>query len=124
MRSTHDYRYETPRFLLRQVRREDAPALLACYSDPAAVALMNADNCTGGFLFQTLGEMEQAIQFWNRDVCGYARPAGIPRLSVLLPAGFSGRYLTASPAGKGQLFRLAFSAFRVAEHQLFVHRKG
>lgn len=79
MRSAHDYRYETPRFLLRQVRQEDAPALLACYSDPAAVALMNADNCTGGFLFQTLEEMEQAIQFWNHDVCDYARPAVIDK---------------------------------------------
>ena len=60
-----DYRYETESFLLRQVKREDAPQLLRCYSDPAAVALMNDDNCIGGFLFKTLDEMEQAIHFWN-----------------------------------------------------------
>ncbi len=74
-----EYRYETPRFILRQVVREDAPALLKCYSDPAAVALMNDDNCVGGFLFQTLEEMEQAIHFWNHDVFEYARPAVIDK---------------------------------------------
>lgn len=29
-----NYRYETEHFILRQVRSEDAPALMACYSDP------------------------------------------------------------------------------------------
>ncbi len=47
-----EYQYETKRFLLRQVKKADAPALLKCYADPAAMALMNEDNCTGGFLFQ------------------------------------------------------------------------
>ena len=74
-----DYRYETESFLLRQVKREDAPQLLRCYSDPAAVALMNDDNCIGGFLFKTLDEMEQAIHFWNNDVFQYARPAVIDK---------------------------------------------
>ena len=73
------YRYETEHFLLRQVKREDAPELLLCYSDPAAVALMNDDNCVGGFLFQTLEEMEQAIHFWNNDTFEYARPAVIDK---------------------------------------------
>ncbi len=68
-----NYRYETDRFILRQVTREDAPELLKCYGDPAAVARMNDDNCVSGFLFQSLGEMENAIRFWNGD--DYARPA-------------------------------------------------
>lgn len=74
-----DYRYETENFLLRQVKKEDAPDLLRCYSDPAAVALMNDDNCTGGFLFETLEQMESAIYFWNNDVSQYARPAVIAK---------------------------------------------
>lgn len=76
-----DYCYETENFLLRQVKREDAPDLLRCYSDPAAVALMNDDNCTGGFLFETMEQMESAIHFWNNDPFGYARPAVIDKRS-------------------------------------------
>ena len=74
-----DYRYETDNFILRQVRNEDAPDLLRCYSDPEAVALMNDDNCVGGFLFETLEQMENAIRFWNNDPFEYARPAVIDR---------------------------------------------
>lgn len=74
-----DYRYETENFILRQVKKEDAPDLLRCYSDPEAVALMNDDNCVGGFLFQTLEEMERAIHFWNNDASQYARPAVIDK---------------------------------------------
>ncbi|WP_330558172.1 DUF3795 domain-containing protein [Acutalibacter sp. 1XD8-33] len=77
--SCQDYRYETEHFLLRQVKKEDAPELLRCYSDPAAVALMNDDNCVGGFLFRSLEEMETAIHFWNNDVFQYARPAVIDK---------------------------------------------
>ena len=32
-----DYSYESEHFILRQVKKEDAPELLRCYSDPAAV---------------------------------------------------------------------------------------
>ncbi len=74
-----EYQYETKRFLLRQVKKADAPALLKCYADPAAMALMNEDNCTGGFLFQTLEEMEKAIHFWNHDIFDYIRPSVIDK---------------------------------------------
>lgn len=74
-----DYRYETEHFLLRQVREEDAPSLFACYNDPAAVALMNDDNCSGGFLFTSLKQMQEAIYYWNHDVFEYARPAVIDK---------------------------------------------
>lgn len=76
---SRDYRYETEHFRLRQVREEDAPALLKCYSDPAAVALMNDDNCVGGFLFHIVEEMRKAIYYWNHDVFEYARPAVIDK---------------------------------------------
>lgn len=58
------YRYESEHFLLRQVAPEDAPGLLPCYSDPAAVALMNDDNCNKGFLCPSLEDMQQYIGFW------------------------------------------------------------
>ncbi|MGI6201409.1 MAG: GNAT family N-acetyltransferase [Christensenellales bacterium] len=56
--------YRTDHFLLRPVRLEDAQDLLACYSDPAAVALMNADHCTGDFFYTTLAQMQEEIAFW------------------------------------------------------------
>lgn len=69
----HTYRYETEHFLLRQATLEDAPALLKCYGDPAAVALMNDDNCSRGFYCQTLADMETYIRIWQSE--DYARPA-------------------------------------------------
>ena len=56
--------YATERFLLRPVRMEDARALLACYSDPQAVANMNADNCANDFYCATLAQMQAQIRFW------------------------------------------------------------
>ena len=73
------YRYETEHFLLRQTTVEDAPALLKCYSDPAAVQLMNDDNCSRGFLCGTLEDMEAYIRIWQGE--GYARPAIIDKQS-------------------------------------------
>ena len=54
----------TPRFTLRLVRPEDAPGLLAVYSDPAAQPLFNADNCTSDFRYATLKEMTDCIDMW------------------------------------------------------------
>ena len=71
------YRYETDSFVLRQATQEDAPALLKCYSDPAAVALMNDDNCSRGFLCRTLEDMQAYIGIWQS--AGYARPAVIDK---------------------------------------------
>ena len=72
-RAHRDYQYETPHFLLRQVTEEDAPALLRCYSDPAAVARMNADNCMRGFLCETEEDLRAYIRIWQSE--DYARPA-------------------------------------------------
>lgn len=72
-----NYRYETERFLLRQVQEEDAPALLRCYSDPAAVERMNADNCLRGFLCETLEDLLAYIRIWQGE--DYARPAVIDK---------------------------------------------
>lgn len=56
--------FTTPRFSLRLVRMEDAPALLQVYSDPVAQPCFNADNCTSDFRYATLGEMEDCIRMW------------------------------------------------------------
>lgn len=72
-----DYQYETEHFLLRQVREEDGPALMACYSDPEAVARMNADNCLRGFLCQTEEDLQAYIAIWQSE--DYARPAVIDK---------------------------------------------
>lgn len=56
--------YETGSFKLRLVSIEDAEGLLACYADRAAVARMNADNCTSDFYYQTIEEMQECIRFW------------------------------------------------------------
>lgn len=57
--------YESNHFMLRLVEEKDAEDLLACYSDPSAVRLMNSDNCTCDFLFTKLDEMVDMIRGWR-----------------------------------------------------------
>lgn len=59
----------TARYALRPVTIEDAPALLRCYRDPAAVRRMNSDNCRGTFLMPTIEDVQLAIHFWQNDPC-------------------------------------------------------
>ncbi len=56
---------DTPSFHLRRLKGEDAPALLACYSDPDAVRLMNDDNCRSGFLMTDEEQVRESIRFWE-----------------------------------------------------------
>lgn len=72
-----EYRYESENFLLRQVRTDDAPDLWECYSDPAAVTLMNDDNCQKGFLCPALEDVQEYIRYWNEEYEKryYIRPA-------------------------------------------------
>ena len=56
--------FVTPRFTLRLVRMEDAPALLRVYSDKLAQPCFNADNCTSDFRYASLAEMEDCIRMW------------------------------------------------------------
>lgn len=55
---------ETEHFILRLVRMDDAQDLLACYSDPKAQALFNADNCNSDFCWYTIEELSYYIAFW------------------------------------------------------------
>jgi ribosomal-protein-alanine N-acetyltransferase len=75
--------YETAHFSLRLVCQDDAADLLACYSDPAAVAVMNADSCTSDFHYTTLAEMQDCISFWLREYAAglYVRLAIVDRAS-------------------------------------------
>lgn len=59
--------YETENFFIRMVRKEDAGDLLECYSDEEAVKLLNADNCTNNFYFNTVEEMDRCIDMWLRE---------------------------------------------------------
>jgi RimJ/RimL family protein N-acetyltransferase len=59
--------FDTPHFLLRLVRRSDADDLLTCYSDPAAQALFDADNCTSDFRYSTEAEMAECIDLWLHE---------------------------------------------------------
>lgn len=52
---------------LRLLEPKDAEDLLVCYSDERAVALMNADNCSGSFLCKKLENMQEAIKWWLVD---------------------------------------------------------
>ena len=59
--------YETRTLHLRLVTMEDARDLMKCYSDPVAVAKMNADSCINDFYYPTLSQMQDAIAFWLRE---------------------------------------------------------
>lgn len=58
--------FDTEHFHLRLVEQDDAAALLACYSDPAAQRVFNADCCTDQFCYSTVGEMAAAVSFFLR----------------------------------------------------------
>lgn len=54
----------TPRFTLRLVQADDAPGLLAVYSDRDAQPYFNADNCTSSFRYSTLQQMQECVAMW------------------------------------------------------------
>lgn len=56
--------YETNNYMLRIVEKNDANALLKCYSDKEVVKIANADNCTGNFHFKTIEEMNHYMDCW------------------------------------------------------------
>jgi RimJ/RimL family protein N-acetyltransferase len=71
--------YETEHFILRLINADDAADLLECYSDPAAVEVMNSDRCTSNFHYTTIEEMSKCINFWLEE---YERKSYV-RFSVL-----------------------------------------
>lgn len=94
--------YETDSFLLRKVLLEDAKALLACYSDPAAVAKMNADCCTSDFYYTSLAQMEDCIRFWLQSYQDHA----FVRFSIV-PKGYD------SPVGTVEIFGGEWGVLRI-----------
>ena len=59
--------YETKHFIFRLVEVEDAEDLLRCYSDPKSIPIFNSDNCTNSFVYNSIEEMRDAINFWIRE---------------------------------------------------------
>ncbi|WP_337262666.1 MULTISPECIES: GNAT family N-acetyltransferase [unclassified Serratia (in: enterobacteria)] len=56
--------YETSNFIIRLISENDAEGLLKCYSDVNSRSLFNSDRCMGGFNFNTIEEMKDAIIGW------------------------------------------------------------
>ncbi|MCR5620460.1 MAG: GNAT family N-acetyltransferase [Treponema sp.] len=57
--------FESGKWLLRFVRKEDAADLLAVYGDKNALPFFNSDNCHGdNFYYNTKEKMDKAIDFW------------------------------------------------------------
>jgi len=73
--------YETKSLRLRLVTIADAYDLLKCYSDPDAVAKMNADKSTSDFHYTSVEQMQDCIAFWLREYekKRYVRLAIVPK---------------------------------------------
>lgn len=56
--------FVTQRYVIRLVRREDAPGLLSVYKDKNAQPYFNADNCTSNFRYTTYREMRECVDMW------------------------------------------------------------
>lgn len=57
--------YMNEQYQLRLVDVDDASGLLKVYSDPEAKRFFNSDNCSGGFSFDTLEMVREAIAGWR-----------------------------------------------------------
>lgn len=75
--------YETKSFKLRLVNKNDAEALLKCYSDKKAVLKINADNCTSDFYYTSLEQMKECIDSWlyQYQKQDYVRFSIIPKVT-------------------------------------------
>jgi RimJ/RimL family protein N-acetyltransferase len=57
--------FETDKWLLRLIEKEDAADLIDVYSDKNALPFFNSDNCDGdNFYYPTMEKMNSAIDFW------------------------------------------------------------
>lgn len=56
--------YESKSFVLRIVHESDAEDLLECYSDSISAKFFNSDNCINNFIYKSLDEMKNCIEFW------------------------------------------------------------
>lgn len=56
--------FETEHFTLRMLEKDDAEALLVCYSDPKAQQFFNSDNCQGDFKITKLEDSQNCVNAW------------------------------------------------------------
>ena len=59
--------FENENYLIRFVQMTDASDLYLVYSDEKAVPIFNSDNCTNEFYCKTVKQMQQMIEFWQRE---------------------------------------------------------
>ena len=60
--------FETDKWLLRLIEKEDASDLIDVYSDKNALPFFNSDNCDGdNFYYPTMEKMNSAI-VWNYQI--------------------------------------------------------
>jgi predicted amidohydrolase/RimJ/RimL family protein N-acetyltransferase len=58
--------YRNTQITLRKTTREDAGALIKCYSDEKAVPLFNSDNCNGDdFHYTSLEQLYRTMDLWE-----------------------------------------------------------
>ncbi|EID82572.1 hypothetical protein [Streptococcus intermedius] len=61
-------KFESGKFLLRFVDKDDVEDLFAVYSDKNSLPFFNSDNCDGdNFYYSTKDKMKQAIDFWLKS---------------------------------------------------------
>ena len=58
---------ESEKFLLREIKDEDAKDLLKVYSDVNSVPIFNSDNCMGDFYITTMQDINRMIDFWRLE---------------------------------------------------------
>lgn len=56
--------YETERFILKKLKREDAEALFSCYSDQEAARYFNGDSCGDDFYYTDMEKFKNCVEYW------------------------------------------------------------
>jgi len=56
--------YETERFIIRKLKREDTEELFSCYSDPKAVKCFNGDCCGDDFYYTDIEKFRECVEYW------------------------------------------------------------
>lgn len=56
--------YETERFTVRKLKREDAEELFSCYSDLEAARYFNGDCCGDDFYYTDMKKFKGCVEYW------------------------------------------------------------
>jgi len=76
-------KFESEKFLLRFVDKDDVEDLFAVYSDKNSLPFFNSDNCDGdNFYYPTKDKMERTIELFNRTSEDKFNGMGVLRLDL------------------------------------------